>query len=309
MKKFFGNPAQNIKKVAKKVVSARFIVVLALLIAVIVLGVWKYHNATNTDKIFWGAVNNSLQTSSFSRHSVTKSGGQSAEQITDVFLSPKQGVYSQTRYIQTGVDEAEATTENIGTPYGDYVRYTNITTSQRNATGSAYDFSGIINVWGGSTPDKTQTNGQLFGQSLLSAIPTADLTAEQRRELIKILKEKNVYSYTATKVKHEGYFARPSYTYTVTLTPSAYIEALKQFGEYVGITQLKALNPDDYKKATKSQFTVTIDALSHQITSMLQPGSSRNETVTGHNIRKTLPEAPTNAISIDELQTRLQGVE
>lgn len=309
MKKYFGNPARKVKGAARKLLSIKVITIAALIVAVGVFGLWQYHNATNTDKIFWGAVNSSLQTSSFSRQSVTKSGGQSAEQITDVFLSPKQGVFSQTRYIQTGVDAAEATTENLGTPYGDYVRYTNITTSQKNAAGSAYDFSDIINVWGGSTPDKSETNGQLFGQSLLAAIPTADLTAEQRRELIKVLKEKNVYSYSATKNKHEGPFARPSYTYTVTLTPSAYIEAMKQFGEYVGITQLKDLNPDDYKQAAKSQFTVTVDALSHQITSMLQPGSSRNETISGHNVRKTLPAAPSNAISIDELQARLQRVE
>jgi hypothetical protein len=309
MKKLFGKSSGRINTVAKKIASVRFIVSLAVVLAVVAFGLWQYHNVTNKDKVFWGAVNNSLQTSSYSKHSITKSGGQSADQVTDVYLAPKQGVYSRTHYVQTGVDEAEATTENIGTPYADYVRYTNINTSQKSANGKAFDFSNIVNVWGGSPPDKSQTNGQLFGQSLLAAIPNADLTAGQRRELIKLLQEKRAYSFTATKTSHEGTLARPSYTYTVVLTPSAYVEALKQFGEYVGITQLKDLNPDDYKSATKSQFTITVDAWSHQITSMVEPGSSKSETVGGYNVHKTLPEAPTNAISIDELQSRLQSVE
>jgi hypothetical protein len=309
MKKIFGNSAQKISRVAKKFATVRGIVTLAVVILVVAFGLWQYHNDTNKDKVFWGAVNNSLQTSSYSKHSTTKSGGQSADQVTDIYLTPKQGVFSRTHYVQTGVDEAEATTENIGTPYADYVRYTNITTSQKNTTGKPYDFSKIVNIWGGSAPDKTATNGQLFGQSLLSAIPNANLTAAQRREFIKLLQDKKVYSYTATKTSHEGTLSRPSYTYVVTLTPSAYVEALKQFGEYVGITQLKDLNPADYKNATKSQFTITVDAWSHQITNMVEPGSSKSETVSGYNVHKKLPEIPTNAISIDELQSRLQTVE
>lgn len=309
MKKYFGNSAQNIKRVAKKLATVQGIVILSVVILVAAFGLWQYHSVTNKDKIFWGAVNNSLQTSSYAKHSTTKSGGQSADQVTDVYLSPKQGVYSRTHYAQTGVDEAEATTENIGTPYADYVRYTNITTSQKSTSGKPFDFSKIVNVWGGSAPDKTATNGQLFGQSMLAAIPNANLTASQRRELIKLLQDKKVYSYTATKTSHEGTLSRPSYTYVVTLTPSAYVEALKQFGEYVGITQLKDLNPADYKKATKSQFTITVDAWSHEITSIVEPGSSKSETISGYNVHKSLPETPTNAISIDELQSRLQSVE
>lgn len=309
MKKFFGNSSDRIKTLFKKVSSVKFIVSLAVVIAVAVFATWQYHNVTNTDKIFWGAVNNSLETSTFTKHSVTKSGGQSADQVVEVYLSPKQGIYSRTHYVQTGVDEAEATTENIGTPYADYVRYTNIRTSQKSTTGKEFDFSKIVNVWGGSAPDKTQTNGQQFGQSLLAAIPTASLNAAQRKQLIAMLKEKKVYNYTVKKTAQEGSLSRPSYTYTVTLTPSAYVEVLKQFGDMVGITQLKDLNPADYKNANKSQFSITVDAWSHQITNMIEPGSSKNESITGQNARKTLPDAPTNAISIDELQSRLQSVE
>lgn len=309
MKKYFGDSGQKMKNIAKKLVSVKAIVIAAVVVAVAAFGLWQYHSVTNTDKIFWGAVNTSLQTSSFSRHSVSKSGGQSAEQVVDVYLSPKQGVYSRTHFVQTGLDEADATTENLGTPYADYVRYTSINTSQKNSSGKAFDFSKILNVWGGSTPNMSQTDGQQFGQSVLAAIPTADLTAAQRRELIKLMQDKKVYEFKVSKTAHEGPLARPSYTYTVTLVPSAYVEALKQFGDYVGITQLKDLNPADYKNANKSQFTITVDAWSHQITSMIQPGGGKNETISGYNVRKTLPAAPKDAISIDELQTRLQSVE
>lgn len=309
MKKFFGKTSIRTNSFLKQLTSVKFIVILAILIAVIALGLWQYRNTTNTDKIFWSAVNNNLQTSSFSKHNVSQSGGQSADQVTEVYMSPKQAIYSRTHFVQTGSDEAEATTENIGTPYADYVRYTNITTTQKSTTGKEFDFSKIINIWGGSTPDKSQTNGQQFGQALLAAIPAGDLSAAQRRELVKILKEKNVYSYSVKKTSHEGTLARPSYTYTVTLTPSAYVEALKKFGEYVGLTQLKDLNPADYKNANKTQFRVTVDAWNHQIISMIEPGANKEETVSGYNVRKATPAVPSNTISIDELQTRLQSIE
>jgi hypothetical protein len=281
MKKLFGINSVKTKNLVKKIVSVKFIAGLAVVLAVVAFGAWQYHDTTNADRVFWGAVDSSLQTSSYSRHSVSKSGGQSADQVIDVYLSPKQGVFSQTTYEQTGPDEAQAVTENIGTPYADYVRYTSITTNQKNAAGKSYDFSKIINVWGSSTPDKAQTNGQLFGQSVLGSIPTANLTASQRRVLVKMMKEKGVYTYTAKKTSHEGTFARPSYTYNVTIDPSAYVETLKQFGEFIGVTQLRDLDVNDYKKANKIQFQFTVDGWSHQVTSMVQPGGSKSEAISG----------------------------
>ena len=311
MKKLLGKLADKIKTVARKFLSVRFVVKFAAVVVLITGLAFGYHIYNKPDRVaarvFWGAVDDSLQTSSFSRHSITKNAGQSTEQTTDVSLSPKQGTYTQTHYVQTGVDEADAVTENIGTPYSDYVRYTSIATSQKNADGKLYDFSKIVGVWGGSAGVKTATNGQQFGQSVLASIPNGNLTASQRRDLIKFMKDKKVYTFHYTKPTRTGLLRRPMYNFTVTLKPSAYVQALKQFGDDMGLTQLKDLNPKDYEAANNSTFQVSIDGWSHEVVALAQAGGQAEE-ISGHDARKSAPAAPGNIISVDELQTRLQSV-
>ncbi len=293
--------------------SVRFIVGLALVIGVASVGFLAYHSYNKPDKVanrlFWGAVDGNLQTSSFSRVSSTKNGGQSAEQRAAVFISPKQGVHTKTVYTQTGLDEAEAVTENIGTAFSDYVRYVSIETSQRSSSGKQFDFSSIVGVWAGAAEDKSETNGQLFGQSVLTAIPFGDLTAQQRAKLIAMMKESGVYEYTMASPERSGILRRPSYSFAVTLKPAEYITVLKQFAADMGLTQLKDVNPADYKNAPKSSFQITVDGWSKQITSVVEPGSSQHQEISARGARLTLPDVPSNRISIEELQSRLQAVE
>lgn len=312
MKKLFGKRGKQSSN--KKWSPAKIVVSLGVVVLLATGGFYGYMYWNKPDRVsqrvFWGAVNQNLQTSSFTRTSTIKQGGQSSEQRIDVFLTPKQGIHSQTKFIQTGVDEAEALTENIGTPYDDYVRYINVTSSQKNSKGEKYDFSKIIGVWGGTnSPDKTQTDGQQFGQSVLASIPVGNLTLAQRQKLIKMMKDNNVYKFENPKVTREGVLMRPSLSYTVSLAPSAYVKILKQFGEDIGLTQLKSLNPDDYKKAPSSSFQITVDGWSKHITSMVEPGSSRTEYISGRNARKVMPGVPNNAVTMQELQSRLQSIE
>lgn len=312
MKKLFGNVKANINTITPTAGPSKKIVTLVL-VAVLAgtgIGYYKFQNRDKvTTDVFWSAVDNSLKTTLFSRHSTAKSGGQSSDQVTDVFISPKQGVHSQTKFIQTGVDEAEATTENLGTAYSDYVRYVSISTSQKNEQGKPYDFSKIVNVWAGTPEDKKETSGQQFGQGILSAIPAGNLTAEQRGVLTSMMAKEKVYDIQVVKTTREGLLRRPTYTYSVTLKPSAYVKVLKQFGDYVGITQLKGLDPSQYENAPDSAFEVSIDGWSRQITGIMQPGTNKRETISGHNARKTYVDAPKDYISVDDLQTRLQTVQ
>ncbi len=310
MKKLFGNNSGNTNKIIQRIASARFVTSFAALLLVVAFGLWQYHNATNQDRIFWGMIDNSLQTTSFSKTSTLKSGGQSAQQIIDVFTSPKQAVYSQTHYAQSGADEADATTENIGTPYRDYVRYTEINTGQRNAQGQPYDFSNIVNVWGASeTQDAKETTGQLFNQSVLGVLPTGNLTAQQRKQVIKLMKDNKAYSYKMSKPNRQFPLARPNYTFTVSVNPPAYITALKQFAKSIGLNQLESIDPKEYEGSAEMVFQVTVDGWSHQIMEVNQTANNKKESITAHNVRKQPPTPPSKTIDIQELQTRLQSVE
>lgn len=308
MKKFFGKNSGNTNKVVAFLTSVKFIVTVAACFAVAAFLGWQYHQTSNPDKLFWGMIDNNLQTSSFSRTSTQKSGGQSATQVVDVTTIPNQIVYSRTTFVQTGPDEAQAVTENIGTPKKDYVRYTSITTSQKNAEGKDYDFSKVLGVWGESIANsETETGGQLYNQSVLGVVPVGNLTLQQRKELVNLMKKENVYEYKVTKTERD-YIGRPTYTLNVVLTPKAYVTVLKQYAKTVGLNQFEAINPDDYKKAAKQSFQVTIDGWSHQATSIVQ-GTGKPETINGRNARKLSPAVPKQTIGIDELQSRLQSIE
>jgi hypothetical protein len=301
-KKLEGKQGGLLTKARSVVTSTKFIVTVAILIAIGAFGAWQYHNTTDVDRVFWGMVENNMQTSSYTRHTQQRSGGQSVDQIFETATSPQHELFSDTIFMQTGVDSATAVTENIGTPTHDYVRYTSIETAKK------MDFKNVLGVWGVTEPQVAgQTTGQLYNQAVLGIIPTGNLNATQRREIIKIMHEKNAYTYTLVETKRSLPFGRPTYNFKVTVNPVGYISALKQFASYIGLNHLEQVNPDEYAQAQKLSFGLSIDGWTHQITATDQGG--KTEVITGRNNKKQLPEVPTDAIPVEQLQQQLNSVQ
>lgn len=303
-KQLKGKQGGFVSKVRYIVTSTKFIVTVAALVVIGTYGAWQYHNTTNADRVFWGMVDNNMQTTAYTRHTEQKSGAQSVDQVFETATSPQHKLFSDTVFTQTGVDSATAVTENIGTPTADYVRYTNIETAK------GLDFRSILGVWGVTDPQVPgQTSGQLYNQAVLGIIPTGNLNAEQRREIIKIMHEKKAYTYKLVQTKRSLFFGRPTHTMQVIVNPVGYISALKQFASYVGLNHLEQVNPEEYEQAQKLAFTVTVDGWTRQMTSTDQDSGSKTEIITGRNSKKQLPDAPTETISVDELQQKLQSAE
>src|SRR3990167_2266020 len=251
--------------------STKFIIFLSALILSATLVGWQYHNTTNADRIFWGMVDNNFQLQSYVRQNTQKSGAQSVDQIIATSTQPKQVVYSETLFEQTGADATQATTENIGTPYRDYVRYTNITTAQKNAAGSYLQFNDALNVWGASeTADASISEGQLYNNSVLGFIPTGNLSAADRRELIKQLRDSDAYSYKIVQTNRSGIFGRPDYRFEVQIDPVPYITVIKAFASKVGLNHLEEVDPQQYSDAGTLSFVVHIDGWSHLLTQSSQ---------------------------------------
>ncbi len=302
-KQLQGKQGGFVSKVRSVVTSTKFIVTVAALVVIGTYGAWQYHNTSNVDRVFWGMVDNNMQTSAYVRHTQQKSGGQSVDQIFATATSPQHKLFSDTIFTQTGVDSATAVTENIGTPTADYVRYTSIETAKN------LDFKDVLGIWGITGPQEPgRTTGQLYNQAVLGIIPTGNVSAEKRREIVKIMHEKNAYTYTITETKRSLFFGRPTYTMRVIVNPVGYITALKQFASVVGLNHLDGINPEEYAEAQKLSFEVTVDGWTHQMTANTQ-GDGRSEAINGRNIKKKLPETPTDTIPVDELQQKLQSVE
>lgn len=285
------------------VMSPKFIISLAVVIILSTFGIWQYHNSTNADRVFWGMVNENLQTSSYSRHTYQKSGAQSVDQVFQTATSPQNTVFSRTVFTQTGVDSATAVTENIGTPKADYVRYISVDTGQKQ------NFSSVLGIWGESEDGTGLTQGQIYNQSVLAVAPIGNLTAAQRRAIIKTMHDTNAYEYRIIETTHSLPFYRPNHKIMVTVSPVGYVTALKQYAEYTGLNHLKDINPQDYAEAAKISFTIAVDGWTHQMTQTTQGGGGKTEFISGQNMRRNLPAAPKDAISVDELQTKLQLIQ
>lgn len=309
MKKKFWGISKRKFNLVQTLTSIKFIASLAVLLLVATFGAWTYHNTTNADRVFWGMVDDNLRTSSYTRHTEQKNGSQSVNQTLQTYTSPRQVVLAETVFVQTGVDSATAVTQNMGTVYNDYVRYNSIQTSQKTANGQPLDFSEVLNVWGVTeSEDKSKTTGQLYNQAVLGVIPTGSLSKSERRTLIQSMKDQKAYSYTVAETTRSLPFGRPTYTFSVTVKPVAYITGLKNFAAAVGLNHLVEINPNDYASAQELAFEVSVDGWTHQMTVSSQPQAGKKEIISGRNLKKPAPNVPNNAISVEDLQTRLQSV-
>lgn len=310
MKKKPERTSKKSQRFVRAITSTRFIASIAGIVLVSTFVAWQYHDTTNPDRVFWGMVDQSLKTSAYSRQTTQKNGSQTVGQVIETSTSPKQLIHSETVFEQTGVDSATAVTENIGTPVKDYVRYKSIVTSQKTEDGKSLDFSNVVSTWAVTeTADDEQTTGQQYNQAVLGIIPMGNLTSSQRREVIKQMKEQGAYEFSVVETERTWPFGRPNYTFQVTVTPVAYIAALKTFAGYVGLNHLEEIDPQDYASAQKLSFVVSVDGWTHQMTKADQNQGAKTEVISGRNLKKSLPEAPTDPISVEELQTRLNSVE
>lgn len=292
-----------VSKMGSAIISPKFIISVGIVLVLSTFGVWQYHRTTNQDRVFWGMVNSNLQISNYSRHTYQKSGAQSVDQVFETATSPQNIVFSKTVFTQTGVDSATAVTENIGTPTADYVRYTSVETAQKQ------DFSSVLGLWGKTEAESGTTQGQIYNQSVLGVTPIGSLSSSERRALIKIMKDTKAYEYRVVETKHSFPFYRPTHTMMVTVNPVGYITALKKYAEITGLNHLKDVNPDEYAQSAKLSFTVSIDGWTHQMTETSQSSGGKREVISGINMRKTLPVEPKDAISVDELQSKLQLIQ
>lgn len=269
---------KSVNKIVNSITSVRFIVSLAILLALSTFVAWNYYNTSNADRVFWGMVEHNLRTSAYTRHTKQSSGSQSVDQVLKTVTSPENRVYTETVFTQTGVDSAEAVTENVGTPTHDYVQYTSIQTSQKDTAGKPLDFTKVLNLWGATTPEEAgKTTGQIYNQAVLGIIPTGNISVSDRREIIKIMKDMDAYSYKVVETKRSWPFGRTNYTFQVTISPEGYITALQKFASTVGLNHLEGIDPSDYKAAQKLSFVINVDGWTRQLTSTSQGEGSKQK--------------------------------
>jgi len=235
---------------------------------------------------------------------------------TDNFQSQKQTTYLQLgqQNIARGLTEltqgenTSVITESIGTPKEDFVRYKEIKTDQLSKSGAKLDFTKALNIWGQTGSSQPgETNGQLFGEMTLGIIPIGYLKPSDREKLLNYIKSNNVYEVDYSKVIRTIVNGRPTYKYDVTMKPEAYVNILKKFASIIGLRQLDNINSATFKDSQAAKMTITIDVWSRQLSEIEISDTGRKETYGSYGAKLNV-EQPSDSISVDALQQKLQSV-
>lgn len=298
------------KKMSKSITSQFTVARVITLISIIILAAsaaawWRlvYSSPTN---VFDRMLANSLSTSSVTKTSNQSDDSQKLTQTAVLTTQPKQIVRSTSILGQVADPDTRVTTESIGTPKADFVRYTDLKTSQKNPDGNPFDFSSVIGVWGRTEQsDPENSSAQLFNQTVLGVVPSANLPLPLRRSLLEQIKNDGVYKIDTASVDRQLVGGRPVYSYKVTVLPVAYVTMLKTFARDLGLTQLEQVDPSQYKNSEPLKFTFDIDVWSGQLIKVAYDGSQRTEIYSAHGAR-VQSAVPTSFIGVDELQSRLQ---
>lgn len=299
----------GMRKILTKVFTPiKVLIYVALVVIIASVWAWVHYVYNDPERVFWGMIDNSLQTTNFTQKSLQNNGQQRSEQIAIVQTSPLQMVNSKTTTIVAGPPAANVVTESIGTPTTDFVRYTNVSINQKSADGKTLDFSSVLNKWGKTEiSDPNMTNGQLYSQSVLGAIPFGKLNAEQRHKMVKYMRDNRAYTVvSSTKEKHG---LRTVYNFKVSVEMVAYITALKEFSGDIGLTQLKDYDVSQYQSQGPETIELQVDGLSRSLTRVSYKKGIRIDTYSAYGMIKSLQGPPKDTISIEELTYKLQTIQ
>ncbi len=300
MKKIF---ARNYKKNP-----ARLAIDLVVLACVILLGVslflWWTRIFMNPQRTLDDTIANNLKTRSITK-SVNQSGATGGiNQVTYLTFFPPT-VASQTDTVLTqgaGSNANSVTTQTIGTSSEDFIRYTNVKTSNQE---SSERVKGLLGEWAKRQQDLAKGQRVSFlNESMFSIVPFGYFNDSQSAQLLDLIKQKNVYKYNSAKRMIQN--KRPVYVYDMSINPADLVTVLQEYIRLSGAGDPSQFNPAQYQGLSDVKVKMTIDILSRQIVDV-QYSTGRTENYSGQNLYHPI-ELPTETIPVEELQKRLQGL-
>lgn len=277
-----------------------------VLLLIFTFWLWWHYFYLNPQNVFWSAVNNNLTISGVTKH--TKSADESAS--IDQYEQISLGAQNVVRTVSTSTQEVPKSTvvkQTIGTPDANYIRYEKIDIEAKSKDGPKPDFSEISSKWGVSKT--AETNSGAFVTALFfDLIPFGRLDAQQRQTVVGNMKNGEVYNIDFDKVaKERSGKGRLYYIYDASVSAGKYIDIIKQIDGYMGLNQLKQLDPSAEQTGVPLKVKIKIDAVSHQFSSVTYVDN--NQTIDysawGAALKITIPE---QTIQQAELQQQLNNI-
>lgn len=276
---------------------------LAVVLIVVFAGLWWTKVYTSPHRVFDGMLANNLSTVSVTRESSIQ-GNSSYNKIEQLNFSAPRGVQTLVTLAEPaegGVNKV--ITETIGTIDADYSRYLSISTQTKNAAGQKLDYSKVVNIWGKSEPGDGQP--QYFSQSVLGLVPFANLTAEQRSNLINQLTTNKVYDVDYSNVKPKEINGKSALEFPVLVKPYEYVKSIMSLTKTIGI-DMSGLDAEQYKGQPPISITITIDKRSRQVIKIVY--GQQVETYSGYGLSQSI-NVPDKTIPASQLKQKVQEVQ
>lgn len=291
----------------RKLTGRRLAIDLILLGCIILLGVsgwlWWSRILMNPDRALSDAIATSLNTRSIVKTVDQSSQGGGIKQVSYLSFYPPVA-NAQTKTVLTqgiGSNALSVTTETIGTPDADFVRYTAVKGAE--TLPNADKLNGLLGTWAKREQNLEKGDRLTFlNETLFGIVPFGYLDDGQRDQLMASIDQKDIYKYK--KVERVMENNRPVYVYDISLNPQDLVSILREYVTLSGVGDPNQLDPSQYQGLGRINIKLTVDILSRQVTKV-EYGTGRVESYSGQNLYKPI-DIPANPIPIDELQKRLQ---
>ncbi len=203
-------------------------------------------------------------------------------------------------------DANSVTTESIGTPKADYVRYTHIA-AHDTKLGSSY--KSLLNTWGKAGG----ADASLFERAFLDVgyapiPPVGNLTAVQRQSIAEFMDTYPVFTPDYAAVKRVTVDGRRAYQYRVSVAQAPYVRLMQAFETDLGLSVLQDVSASQYQTLPPVELTITVDKLSHTMLKVQDKNSGYTATYKGYGLQRQI-KVPSRTIPLDQLKQRLSKVE
>lgn len=271
--------------------------------------VWWNFIYQSPRRVFEGMLENNLQVSSVTKHEYLSD----TSQTVDKYIRLQLGSVNASQNVQTTSLKQQATavtTESVGTPTQEYVRYVKLTSNQKQANGRPIDFRNVLNVWGKVDATNQATPPVQFSQSLLDvgtvpAPPIGNVTPEQKENITQFIRDQSVFMPDYATMQRTTFEGRRAYVYDVSVKLAPYVRMMQAFASDIGLHELDSLDPTSYQSAPPIKITLTVDTASHHLRQIAYKQSGFTETYSDYGLSAPIT-IPTKTIPASELQARLQ---
>lgn len=280
-----------------------------VIVVVCMVLAWWIFIWQSPQRTFEDMLANNLTTTSVTRRALAGTAGQGIEQVARLQMGSTNAADWLVTARQTGSTVA---TESIGTPTAGYIRYLQISTSQKNAANKAYDFSSVLNKWGKADGKTDVTLNDLFSQTLLDISsapvpPIGNLPGAERENILSYNRGEKVFTPDYTKVKRETINGRNVYTYQVAVKLGAYVRMMQAFAHDLGLTSLDTIDPNQYSTVPPITISVSVDRASHQLARVAYTNSGFSQDYSAWGLLTPI-SVPKAALTTTELQGRITAL-